>query len=116
MGITKRALDELRAGDPQLDLMLDAIAAGLVTFQRANRDALDLVDRYFSHWEPDDLGLVFQEDPWSWAGKLHFWDLSDAVGYAVWQGSELSSPPPELEVLRLRIRYFQRRRSKPGTS
>lgn len=116
MALTKRELDELRAGDPQLDLMLDAIAAGLVKLERPNRSALDLVDRYFCQWEAADLDLVFQEDPWSWAGKLHYWDLGDGEGYAAWQCDALDSPPPELEVLRLRVRYFQRKRSKPGTS
>ncbi|MCA9627586.1 MAG: hypothetical protein KC766_07975 [Myxococcales bacterium] len=99
-------LTALRAGDPQLDLMLDAIAAGLVTLGRPNRDALDLVTRYFARWSEGDLELVFLEDPWAWAGKLHFWQLEDPLGYSAWRRTELEHPPPELEVLRLRVRHF----------
>lgn len=110
------ALESLRAADPQLDLMLDAIAAGLVQLGRANREALALVDRYFAQWEAADLEMVFQEDPWSWAGRLHYRAMGDPEAYSAWQEQGLKEPPPELEVLRLRVRYFQRRRSKPGTS
>ncbi len=112
----EQAFAALRAADPQLDLMLDAIAAGLVKLGRPNRDALGLVDRYFSAWQASDLELVFQEDPWCWAGRLHFWALEQPEAYAAWQRTELGCPPPELEVLRLRVRYFQRMRSKPGTA
>lgn len=116
MALTKLALESLRAADPQLDLMLDAIAAGLVKLGRPNREALALVDRFFTQWEAGDLELVFQEDPWSWAGKLHYWALDEPEAYSAWRERALEEPPPELEVLRLRVRYFQRKRSKPGTS
>lgn len=97
------ALDAARAADRQLDLMLDAVAAGLVHLGRPNRQALDLAASFFARWQPADLHLIYHDDPWGWAGLIHFREAGDDAGYQRWLADARLPEPPHMEVLRLRV-------------
>lgn len=100
---TGSSLDAARAADRQLDLMLDAVAAGLVHLGRPNRQALDLASAFFARWQISDLYLIFHDDPWGWAGLIHFREAGDDAGYQRWLAEQRQPVPAQMEVLRLRV-------------